>query len=162
MVELWCQPSKSQSLFARRSKRFFDDLFEGLRTTTVYKPSGFQVISAYKKYTYPEIFFVEWPWIYTGRLVLEKNCFSMWASTLNMGLINKGWYGMFVSCGIWCLADVSSVRPSSEQAAPTKGKRSKRQLNTMTIYIPQAKNITYQPLLIKPIFCWRLVRLTWT
>ena len=34
---------------------------------------------------------------------------------LNMGLINKGWYGMFVACGIWCLADVSSVSPSSEQ-----------------------------------------------
>ena len=24
------------------------------------------------------------------------------------------WY-MFVACGIWCLADVSSVSPSSEQ-----------------------------------------------
>ena len=23
--------------------------------------------------------------------------------------------GMFVACGIWCLADVSSVSPSSEQ-----------------------------------------------
>ena len=45
----------------------------------------------------------------------EKNCFSASASTLNMGLINKGWYGMFVACGIWCLADVSSVSPSSEQ-----------------------------------------------
>ena len=45
----------------------------------------------------------------------EKNCFSAWASTLNMSLINKGWYGMFVACGIWCLADVSSVSPSSEQ-----------------------------------------------
>ena len=22
---------------------------------------------------------------------------------------------MFVACGIWCLADVSSIRPSSEQ-----------------------------------------------
>ena len=32
---------------------------------------------------------------------------------------------MFVACGIWCLADVSSVSPSSE---------------------------SYQPLLIKPIF----------
>ena len=31
-----------------------------------------------------------------------------------MGLINKGLYGMFVACGIWCLADVSSVSPSSE------------------------------------------------
>ena len=25
----------------------------------------------------------------TRRLVLKKNCFSAWASTLNMGLINK-------------------------------------------------------------------------
>ena len=38
----------------------------------------------------------------------EKNCFSAWASTLNMGLINK------VDM-VWCLADVSSVSPSSEQ-----------------------------------------------
>ena len=37
-----------------------------------------------------------------------KNCFSALASTLNMGLINKGWYGMFVACGIRCLADASS------------------------------------------------------
>ena len=28
---------------------------------------------------------------------------------------------MFVSCGIWCLADVSSVSPLSEQTASTKG-----------------------------------------
>ena len=41
--------------------------------------------------------------INTGLLVLKKNCFSTWTSTLNMGLINK--YGMFVACGI-CLADV--------------------------------------------------------
>ena len=27
---------------------------------------------------------------------------------------------MFVACGIWCLADVSSVSPSSEQTAPTE------------------------------------------
>ena len=32
-----------------------------------------------------------------------------------MGLINKGRYGMFVACGIWCLADVWRVSPSSEQ-----------------------------------------------
>ena len=31
------------------------------------------------------------------------------------GLINKGWYSMFFACGIWCVADVSSVSPSSEQ-----------------------------------------------
>ena len=32
-----------------------------------------------------------------------------------MGLINKGLYGMFFACEIWCLADVSSVSASSEQ-----------------------------------------------
>ena len=31
------------------------------------------------------------------------------------GFDQQGWYGMFVACGIWCLADVSSVSPSSEQ-----------------------------------------------
>ena len=35
----------------------------------------------------------------------------------DMGLINKGLYGMFVACGTWCVADVSSVSPSSEQTA---------------------------------------------
>ena len=38
-----------------------------------------------------------------------------------MGLINKGWYGMFVACGIWCLVDVSSVSPSSEQTERSWG-----------------------------------------
>ena len=28
---------------------------------------------------------------------------------------------MFVACGIWCLADVSSVNPSSEQTAKPLG-----------------------------------------
>ena len=28
-------------------------------------------------------------------LFWKKNCSPAWASTLNMGLINKGWYGMF-------------------------------------------------------------------
>ena len=45
----------------------------------------------------------------------EKNCFSAWASTLNMGLINKVDMVCCVACGIWCLADDSSVSPSSEQ-----------------------------------------------
>ena len=30
----------------------------------------------------------------------KKNCFSAWASTLNMVLINKDWCGMFFACGI--------------------------------------------------------------
>ena len=29
---------------------------------------------------------------------------------------------MFVACGIWCLADVSSVSPSSEQTAEMIGR----------------------------------------
>ena len=45
----------------------------------------------------------------------EKNCFSAWASTLNMGLINKVDMVCLSPVGIWCLADVSSVSPSSEQ-----------------------------------------------
>ena len=49
-----------------------------------------------------------------------------------MGLINKVDIVCFVACGIWCLADVSSVSPLSEQTAPTKGQRSKRQLNTIS------------------------------
>ena len=36
-------------------------------------------------------------------------------SKLNTGSINKSWYGTFFACGIWCVADVSSVSPSSEQ-----------------------------------------------
>ena len=35
------------------------------------------------------------------------------------GFDQQGWYGMFVACGIWCLADVSSVSPSSEQTPVT-------------------------------------------
>ena len=31
------------------------------------------------------------------------------------GFDQQGWYGMFVACGIWCLADVSSVSPSEEE-----------------------------------------------
>ena len=52
-----------------------------------------------------------------GRPVLKKKktCFTACASTLNMGLI---WY--VVASGIWCLADVSSVSPSSEQTVLTK------------------------------------------
>ena len=62
-----------------------------------------------------------------------------------MGLINKGWYGMFVACGIWCLADVSSVIPSCSDEGLTLETPAKH-------HIPQATNIPYQPLLIKPIF----------
>ena len=53
---------------------------------------------------------------------------------------------MFFACGIWCVSDVSSVSLSSEQ---TEGLTLE---TAATHYIPQAKNIPYQPLLIKPIF----------
>ena len=57
-----------------------------------------------------------------GRLVLKRTgFFSAWASKLNTGLINKGCYGMFVACGIWPVADVSSVSPSSEQSEGLSG-----------------------------------------
>ena len=47
----------------------------------------------------------------------EKNCFQYCVGEYaEYGLINKGWYGMFFASGIWCLDDVSSVSPSSEEA----------------------------------------------
>ena len=33
-----------------------------------------------------------------------------------MDLINKGLYGVFFACEVWCIADVSSVSPSLEQS----------------------------------------------
>ena len=47
----------------------------------------------------------------TEKLQQLQTCYTQY-----MGLIiNKGRYGMFVACGIWCLTDVSSVSNSSEQ-----------------------------------------------
>ena len=48
---------------------------------------------------------------------MKKNCvfFSALVSKLNTGLINKGLYGMFFVCEVWCIADISSVSPSSEE-----------------------------------------------
>ena len=72
----------------------------------------------------------------TGRLVLKKTVLLRGRVYAEYGFDQQRliWY-MFVACGIWCLVDVSSVSPSSEQTAA-----------------PQATNIPYQPLLIKPIF----------
>ena len=51
----------------------------------------------------------------TGRLIL-KNCFFL-ASALAgkpiMGWINKSLYSMFFACGVWCIADVSSVKANA-------------------------------------------------
>ena len=56
---------------------------------------------------------------------------------------------MFFAYGIiWCVAGVSSVSPSSEQIA-NEGLTLE---TSATHHIPQAKNIPYQPLLIKPVF----------
>ena len=47
----------------------------------------------------------------TGRLVLKKKTVFLRGRVRWIWV----WYGMFFACGIWCLADVSSVSPSSEQ-----------------------------------------------
>ena len=49
--------------------------------------------------------------------VLGAIAIALSLSTLNKEVFydKQGCYGMFVACGIWCLADVSSVSPSSEQ-----------------------------------------------
>ena len=58
-----------------------------------------------------------------------------------MGFSNKG-CGMFTACGIWCLADVSSVCSDEGLTLEMSAKH----------HIPKATNIPYQPLLIKSIF----------
>ena len=53
----------------------------------------------------------------------------------------------------WCLADVSSVCPSSEQTPTAVCSDEGLTLETSAKHhIPQATNIPYQPLFIKPIF----------
>ena len=58
---------------------------------------------------------------------------------------------MFVACGIWCFADVSSVSPSSEQTEDCSDEGLTLETSAKH-HSPQATNIPYQPLLIKPIF----------
>ena len=64
---------------------------------------------------------------------------------------------MFVACGIWCLAGVSSVSPLLEQTgeldnSPVCSDEGLTLETSSKHHIPQATNIPYQPLLIKPIF----------
>ena len=59
---------------------------------------------------------------------------------------------MFVACGIWCLADVSSVSPSSEQTGEFCSDEGLTLEMSAKHHIPQATKILYQPLLIKPTF----------
>ena len=52
---------------------------------------------------------------------------------------------MFVACGIWCLADVSSVSPSSEQTPAVCSDEGLTLETSAKHHIPQATNIPYQP-----------------
>ena len=62
---------------------------------------------------------------------------------------------MFVGCGIWCLADVSSVSPSSEQ---TEDSDEGLTLETSAKHhIPQATNIPYQP--CRTVFTLPIIKL---
>ena len=55
------------------------------------------------------------------------------------GFDQQGWYGMFVACGIWCLAELT---------LETSAKH----------HIPQATNIPYQPCWSNPyLVCERLI-----
>ena len=67
---------------------------------------------------------------------------------------------MFFACGIWCVADVSSVSPSSEQTKRVCSDEGLTLETSATHYIPQANNIPYQPLLIKPVCSLSLVYCT--
>ena len=43
---------------------------------------------------------------------------------------------MFVACGIWCLADVSSVSPSSEQTAVSSSEFDKeKEIQDISIFV---------------------------
>ena len=68
------------------------------------------------------------------------------------GFDQQGWYGMFVACGIWCLADVSSVSPSSEQTVCSDEGLTLE--TSAKHHIPQATNIPYQPCWSSPYSSW--------
>ena len=56
-----------------------------------------------------------WGGDFVARSLTHSLTHSLAHSAVIYGFDQQGWYGMFVACGIWCLADVSSVSPSSEQ-----------------------------------------------
>ena len=51
--------------------------------------------------------------VYVSSVPLTKTV--LFLRKLNMGLINKGWYGMFFAWEVWYIADVWSINPSSKQ-----------------------------------------------
>ena len=71
---------------------------------TVFYSGSMKTLKASKSWEayYKKIF-----WEVTKIINIEKE--------MNMGLINKGWYGMFFTCGIWCVAAALSISPLSEQ-----------------------------------------------
>ena len=77
-------------------------------------------------------------------------CFSDCPSVYGFDQQGMIWY-VYRPYGIWCLADVSSVSPSSEQTAVCSDEGLTLETSAKH-HIPQATNLPYQPLLIKPIF----------
>ena len=69
--------------------------------TTVFSPSRTctQVSYFWSKQLSHVTFNSQAPLFFT-RLVLKKTVFSVLGSKLNMGLINKGWYGTFFTCWV--------------------------------------------------------------
>ena len=67
-----------------------------------------------------------------------------------MGLIKKGWYGMFFACEVWCIADVSSVSLSVCSGEGLLFKLSAIHQN------PQKQDTPYQPLLIKSMISFSI------
>ena len=68
---------------------------------------------------------------------IKKNWMADVTLTVKMtsthGFDQQGWYGMFVACGIWCLADVSSVSPSSEQTGELAPALLRRRANARNV-----------------------------
>ena len=51
---------------------------------------------------------------------------------------------MFVACGIWCLADVSSVSPSSEQSASESLKMTSTQVVATSVTTDNSPSQDYK------------------
>ena len=86
-----------------------------------------QLRQIYHTLIYPHISYAIVAWgsaykTHVNKLQVKQNHFAR-VVFFKYGFDQQGWYGMFVACGIWCLADVSSVSPSSvvPPSAPTKG-----------------------------------------
>ena len=84
-------------------------------------------------------------WLTESLQILIYNSCSVFLGTIDRHIVDQqGWYGMFVACGIWCLADVSSVSPSSKQTQVCSDEGLTLETSAKH-HIPQATNIPYQP-----------------